>query len=102
MLARYDSHPQADSLLRDSLFRLCALYKEVYGWGCNWYCGGKVEAVEAKTMMGRPAEVIIEESADYDLVICATLGKTGFARVLLGSVAENVVRLAKCPVLVCR
>ena len=59
-------------------------------------------AVEAKTMMGRPAEVIIEESADYDLVICATLGKTGFARVLLGSVAENVVRLAKCPVLVCR
>ena len=59
-------------------------------------------AVEAKTIMGRPAEVIIEESADYDLVICATLGKTGFARVLLGSVAENVVRLAKCPVLVCR
>ena len=59
-------------------------------------------AVEAKTMMGRPAEVIIEESADYDLVICATLGKTVFARVLLGSVAENVVRLAKCPVLVCR
>lgn len=50
MLARYDSHPQADSLLRDSLFRLCALYKEVYGWGCSWYCGGEVEAVEATSV----------------------------------------------------
>ncbi len=58
--------------------------------------------LDARAMVGRPVEVLIEESAKYDLLICATLGKTGLSRVFLGSVAENVVRLAKCPVLVCR
>lgn len=55
-----------------------------------------------KILIGHPVEVIVNESYDHDLVVCATLGKTGLSRVLLGSVAENVVRFAKCPVLVCR
>jgi nucleotide-binding universal stress UspA family protein len=37
-----------------------------------------------------------------DLIIIATHGYTGFERALLGSTAENVVRRAKCPVLVVR
>ncbi len=57
---------------------------------------------ETKLVVGHPVEVIVKESADYDLVVCATLGKTGISRALLGSVAENVVRLAKCTVLICR
>ena len=35
-----------------------------------------------------------------DLIVMGTLGKTGFDRFLLGSVAENVIRHSKTPVLV--
>jgi nucleotide-binding universal stress UspA family protein len=37
-----------------------------------------------------------------DLVVIGTHGRTGLAKVLLGSVAERVVRLASCPVLTVR
>jgi nucleotide-binding universal stress UspA family protein len=37
---------------------------------------------------------------DNDLVVISTHGRTGFNRMLLGSVAEHVVRYAKCPVMV--
>jgi nucleotide-binding universal stress UspA family protein len=37
-----------------------------------------------------------------DLIVMSTHGRTGLARALLGSVAENVVRTAMCPVLTVR
>lgn len=37
-----------------------------------------------------------------DLIVMGTHGRTGLAHVLLGSVAEEVVRRAKCPVLTVR
>jgi nucleotide-binding universal stress UspA family protein len=37
-----------------------------------------------------------------DLIVMSTHGRTGFLHLLLGSVAERVVRLASCPVLVAR
>lgn len=37
-----------------------------------------------------------------DLIILATHGRTGLKHLLMGSVAENVVRSAKCPVLTIR
>ena len=39
---------------------------------------------------------------DIDLIVIGTHGRGGVAHVLLGSVAENVVRGAPCPVLVVR
>lgn len=41
-------------------------------------------------------------SANADLVVIASHGRRGLSRLLLGSVAEQVVRQAPCAVLVCR
>jgi nucleotide-binding universal stress UspA family protein len=51
-----------------------------------------------------PSEEIAQLAADLeaDLVVVGTHGRRGFARFLLGSVAEATVRLAPCPVLVVR
>jgi nucleotide-binding universal stress UspA family protein len=52
--------------------------------------------------MGNPAQDIIEMSAKFDLIVMGTRGRTGLPHLLLGSVAEKVVRGAHCPVLVVR
>lgn len=62
-------------------------------------------SVKSCVRMGRPgAETLqlLEEDQDIDLVVMGSHGRTGLARVLMGSVAEKVVRHAPCPVLVAR
>lgn len=51
---------------------------------------------------GAPVKVILEESAKYDIIVMGTLGRTGMSKLLMGSVAERVVRASQCPVLVVR
>lgn len=52
---------------------------------------------------GPPADSICQAAAEgYELVIVSTRGRTGLAHVLIGSVAERVVRHAPVPVLVVR
>ena len=48
-----------------------------------------------------PAEEIVAmaEKLGVDLIVMGTRGLTGFKHVLLGSVAERTIRLARCPVL---
>ncbi|MCQ1536356.1 universal stress protein [Methanosarcina sp. KYL-1] len=60
--------------------------------------------VESVLIEGQPAEKIVEfaEQNDIEMIVMGSLGKTGLDRFLLGSVAENVVRHAKTPVLVVR
>jgi universal stress protein A len=50
---------------------------------------------------GVSASAIIEYAQDQniDLIVMGTHGRTGMAHLLLGSVAERVVRTAPCPVL---
>lgn len=65
---------------------------------------GAALGVEVETRMeeGSPVRKIVEASKDFDLIVMGTLGRTGVSKLLLGSVAERVLRYAKCPVLVVR
>lgn len=60
--------------------------------------------VHTELRPGQPAEAIAEFALvmQADLLVIATHGRTGLTRALLGSVAEQVVRHAPCPVLVIR
>jgi nucleotide-binding universal stress UspA family protein len=42
------------------------------------------------------------QEADVDLIVLGTHGRTGLSHVLMGSVAERIVRKASCPVLTVR
>jgi universal stress protein A len=51
--------------------------------------------------LGVPYEAILkeEEERGIDLIVIASLGRTGIARFIIGGVARNVLKGAKCPVL---
>jgi nucleotide-binding universal stress UspA family protein len=56
--------------------------------------------VSKKLVEGHPAEEIIKEAKEDDLIVMGSKGRTGLDRLLLGSVAENVTRHASCPVMI--
>jgi nucleotide-binding universal stress UspA family protein len=101
----YDAEPFFSQFRQDATLDLGAMEAETR------------RAVEDKVhsvLASQPAEVFIERGAAYaeivtraeawgaDLVVVGTHGRSGIARVLLGSVAERVVRHAHVPVLVAR
>ncbi|HLA04927.1 MAG TPA: universal stress protein [Syntrophales bacterium] len=53
---------------------------------------------------GVPSEEVLreQEEKDIDLIVMASHGRTGISRILIGSVAEKVMRGAKCPVMLVR
>jgi nucleotide-binding universal stress UspA family protein len=65
---------------------------------------GTPKNVEEAVCWGDPVQSIITYARDHavDLIVLATHGRTGLGHVLLGSVAERIVREAPCPVLTVR
>ncbi len=59
---------------------------------------------EQQTREGRAAQVIAEvaEEISADLIVIGTHGRSGISHMLLGSVAEQVLRMAQCSVLTVR
>ena len=55
---------------------------------------------EAVVLNGQPAEALLGVSEDADLVVVGSRGRGGFKRLMLGSVSDQVVHHAVCPVLV--
>lgn len=53
-----------------------------------------------EVIFGSPAQIVVDYAADnhFDLIAMGTHGRTGMAHLLVGSVAERVVRTAGCPV----
>ena len=76
-----------------------------------WVERALAERVDAATSSGLTArwvlktgvapEAIVEAATETgaDLIVIGTHGRTGLSRLVIGSVAERVVRLAPCPVL---
>ncbi len=68
------------------------------------FCHEKVEQLPKVRYLvrdGDPFEQIMDATEDHriDLVVLATHGRTGIRRLIIGNVAEKVVRHAPCPVL---
>jgi nucleotide-binding universal stress UspA family protein len=67
-------------------------------------CAAAGVSATLQTAVGRPARVIadVARSQASDLIVMGTHGRSGFAHMMLGSVAERVVRMAPCAVLTVR
>lgn len=64
--------------------------------------GRRIARVRTWVAVGPPAGCILEASAKADAIVMGTLGRSGLPHLLLGSVAERVVRHADVPVLTVR
>jgi universal stress protein A len=60
--------------------------------------------VSRQVVVGVPYRTTVEvaEAAKADLIVTAAHGRTGLSHLVMGSVAERVVRMAPCPVLTIR
>lgn len=59
--------------------------------------------VETQTEVGRPAATIVDAAKeDIDMIVMGSHGREGLSRILLGSVAEHVLRESPVPVTVVR
>lgn len=61
-------------------------------------------AATGEVLVGGPSHVILDQAANtgVDLIVMGTHGRTGLTHLLIGSVAERVIRHAPCPVFVVR
>lgn len=58
--------------------------------------------VRCEVTIGEPLPRILAAARTADAIVMATIGRTGLSHLLIGSVAENVVRKAPCPVFTVR
>ena len=60
--------------------------------------------IERTLLKGQPGKVVVEAAADReaDLIVMGTHGRSGFQRLIMGSVTERVLRSARRPVVVVR
>ncbi|MCG2747940.1 MAG: universal stress protein [Desulfobulbaceae bacterium] len=63
------------------------------------YVTGEYESI---VLSGHPAKEIIDyaDSEDIDLIVIGTHGFSGLDRMIFGSVAEKVIKMAPCPIMV--
>jgi nucleotide-binding universal stress UspA family protein len=68
------------------------------------FAADKYRGIAVKVLVGDPGHSIADyaQEAQAELIVLPSHGRTGLKRMLIGSVAERVVRLAHCPVLVIR
>jgi nucleotide-binding universal stress UspA family protein len=61
--------------------------------------GQKRPRVECRVVLGDPFRRIVDAARRADAIVMSTAGRTGLSHLVIGSVAEKVVRHARVPVL---
>lgn len=82
-------------IARDREARLAGIVRKALG-------SAAARKVVCRAVMGEAVPTILEAAARADVVVMSTFGRTGLAHLLIGSVAEKVVRHATVPVLTVR
>jgi nucleotide-binding universal stress UspA family protein len=59
-------------------------------------------AIRPRVLEGHPAQILLDQARDADLLVVGSRGHGGFSGALLGSVSQHVVHHAPCPVVVIR
>ena len=85
--------PDPDEVYQEAMGRLANLVPQ------NWQ---RDVTIECKVVLGIPATEIARfaKEKEADMIVVGTHGRTGLARVLMGSTAESLLREAPCQVLV--
>jgi nucleotide-binding universal stress UspA family protein len=60
------------------------------------------DRVSQRVVAGHPAQVLLDAAADASLLVVGSRGRGGFKGMLLGSVSQEVIARAACPVVVVR
>ena len=116
-----NEHPEADLIAIHVIDILAGMYGEHYvdyqeiRTGQEQRAEGVLNTAEEiaaehdreltpETIVGKPATAIVDaaEEQDVDQIVIGSRGRSGVSRVLLGSVAETVVRRSPVPVTVVR
>jgi nucleotide-binding universal stress UspA family protein len=66
------------------------------------YPGSAADRVDTKLAYGHPAQVLLDESGNADLLVVGHRGRGAFTGMLVGSVSTHCVTHATCPVVVVR
>ena len=104
----YYGTPEASALYDAELYRSLSAELEKLGQDAVDRLSKRLEAeglsVSTAVRRGSPADEICSEARDWgaDVVVLSTHGRTGLARLVLGSVANQVVNHSCCPVLLVR
>jgi nucleotide-binding universal stress UspA family protein len=85
----------AEDLIRSERARLEAVVRATVA-------GKDAPRIECRVEIGDPFRRIADAAASVDSIVMATAGRTGLSHLVIGSVAEKVVRHASVPVLVVR
>src|SRR5215210_133958 len=64
--------------------------------------GDPALTIDRRVDQGAPAGVLVEESRGAEMLVVGSRGHGGFAQLLLGSVSQQVVQHASCPVVIVR
>ena len=85
-------HFPLDEIKKQSRERLDKLVEE---------CGNERYKISGNVVVGAPfLEVVkVAKEGEFDLIVIGTHGRSGLKQMLIGSVAEKIVRKAPCPVL---
>lgn len=99
---RYFTPAQIEVITAESEKRKAKLIEELDGMARQIF--GPQADVAVKIVEGHPVPVLRERiRADHpDLLVLGSHGRSGVARLMMGSVAENIVRESPCPALVVR